>query len=153
MAAGNWIMPDTAKKYLVDGTIDFDTDTIKMALFNSSYAPTVAGTTTYSTTNELSTANGYTQAGVTMSSPAVTQSGSSTKLTAGGNAVWTASGGSITARYAVLYKSGTANSITNPIVGYCLLDTTPADVTTTTGNTLTITTPATGFFTLTGATT
>jgi hypothetical protein len=152
MAAGNWIMVDTAKKYVMDGTIDFDTDTIKMALFTSTYAPTVAGTTLYSTTNELTTANGYTAGGVTMTGQ-VTATGSTTKLTASNNASWTASGGSITARYAVLYKSGTANSITNPIVGYCLLDTAPADVTVTTGNTLTINTPAGGFFSYTGATT
>jgi hypothetical protein len=40
------------------------------------------------------------------------------------------------ARYAMLYKSGTANSITNPVIAFVLLDTTPADVTTTTGNQL-----------------
>ena len=45
---------------------------------------------------------------------------------------WTASGGSIVARFAVLYE------VSGDVLAYCLLDSTPADVTTTAGNTLTI---------------
>ena len=45
------------------------------------------------------------------------------------------------ARFAVLYESG------GDVICYCLLDSTPADVTVTTGNTLTISTPS-GIFTL-----
>jgi len=56
--------------------------------------------------------------------------------------VWTASGGSITARFAVLYENA------GDVVCYCLLDSTPADVTATDGNTLTITLHASGIFTL-----
>ena len=61
--------------------------------------------------------------------------------------VWTASGGSIVARFAVIYSSTSGK-----LVAYCLLDTTPADITTTTGNTLTITINASGILTFTGAT-
>jgi hypothetical protein len=49
------------------------------------------------------------------------------------NPVWTASGGSIVARFAVLYKVSS-----DDVMAYCLLDATPADVTVTTGNTLTL---------------
>lgn len=48
------------------------------------------------------------------------------------NAVWTASGGSITARTAGLYEVG------GDVLAFSLLDSAPADVTVTTGNTLTL---------------
>jgi hypothetical protein len=150
MAAGTWTVFDSAKKYIGDGTIDMDTDTLKIALFTSTAAFTTGSITTYSTTNELSTANGYTAGGVTITGSTITFSGTTAKYGVSASAAsWTASGGSIVARYAVLYKSGTANSITNPVICYVLLDSTPADVTTTTGNTLQINTPANGYFTLT----
>lgn len=150
MAAGTWTVFDSFKKYIGDGTIDFDTDTLKIALFTSTAAFASSSITTYSTTNELSTANGYTAGGVTITGATVTYSGTTAKYgVSASNASWTASGGSIVARYAVLYKSGTANSITNPVIAFVLLDSTPADVTTTTGNTLTINTPANGYFTMT----
>jgi hypothetical protein len=46
--------------------------------------------------------------------------------------VWTASGGSITARYAVIYEVG------GNVLCYALLDSAPADVSATDGNTLTV---------------
>jgi hypothetical protein len=64
--------------------------------------------------------------------------------------VWTASGGSIIARFGVLYGSGTLNGHVDPLLAVCLLDTTPADVTSTTGNTLTIQINAAGVFTTSG---
>lgn len=152
MAAGNWIMFDQAKKYLADGTIDFDTDTIKMALLTSSWTPALTPTVWATISgNEVANANGYTTGGATVAGTA-TATGSTTKLSASADTAWTASGGSITARFAVLYKSGTANSLTNPVIGYLLLDTTPADVTVTAGNALTIQRHANGFWQITGAT-
>jgi hypothetical protein len=56
--------------------------------------------------------------------------------------VWTASGGSITARFAVIYE------VSGTVLCYCLLDSTPADETATNGNTLTVTPNASGIFTL-----
>src|SRR3990167_7486340 len=64
------------------------------------------------------------------------------------NPVWTASGGFIIARFAVIFNDSHAS---NQAVCVCLMDTTPADVTATTGNTLTITINASGLFTLSGA--
>jgi hypothetical protein len=58
------------------------------------------------------------------------------------DATWTASGGSIVARFAVIYE------VTGNVVCYCLLDSTPADVTVTTGNTLTVQIAAGGVFDL-----
>ena len=61
---------------------------------------------------------------------------------------WTATGSSIVARGAVLYNDSATNK---DLICYCLLDSTPADVTCTTGNTLTIDISASGVFTLAGA--
>ena len=52
--------------------------------------------------------------------------------------VWTASGGSIVARFAAIYE------VSGDVLCYCLLDSTPANVTATTGNTLTVAAHASG---------
>jgi hypothetical protein len=65
--------------------------------------------------------------------------------------VWTASGTGIPAwRYGVVYYLGTLNSKVNPLVGYFLGDSTPADIPlTTSGNTLTVTPNASGILSAT----
>ena len=137
----------TFNKYVGDGTIDLDTDTFKVTLHTSSYTPNAATQTVYADlTNELSTANGYTNGGVALASVTWTQSTVTMKWDAA-DATWAASGGSIVARYAVIRKVGTANSITDPLVAWVLLDTSPADVTTTTGNSLNLVWNASGIFT------
>jgi len=139
MAAGNWTFPNAARTSLLDGSFDLDTDTFKIALFTSSWDG--PGATTYGTTNEVATAYGYTQGGITINQ--LTLSGTTTVTVDNSAAiVWTASGGSIVARYAAIYENG------GKFLCYCLLDSSPADVTTTNGNTLTITMNASGIFTL-----
>ena len=66
----------------------------------------------------------------------------------GDDPVWTASGGSITARFAVIIDGSHASNIA---IAVCKLDAADADVEATTGNTLTITQDAAGMFTLSGA--
>ena len=154
MAAGKWKIYDLSKKYLSDGTFDLDlTTNWKMALFTSaSNANTLgSGVDVYGDlTNEVANANGYTTGGVALTTITWTQSGATVTFDCD-DAVWSASGGSITARYAVIYQNATLNSIVKPLLCVCLLDTTPADVTVTTGNTLTITINASGVFTYSGA--
>jgi hypothetical protein len=130
MAAGNWTFTNGSRTRILNGTWDFDTDTFKVALFLST-TNLGASTTTYAgVTNEHANANGYTTGGITT---ALTLSGTTSVTVAfTSNPVWTASGGSIVARYAVMYESG------GDVVCYGLLDSTPADVTTTSGNTLTL---------------
>lgn len=134
------------REYIADGTIDLDTHTFKVLLTSSSYTPS-ASTHSVKTdvTNELSTANGYTSGGATLGSVTWTRSGGTVTFDAA-DTTWTASGGSIVARYAVIYDDTAAS---DELVAYILLDTTPADVTTTTGNTLTLAWNASGIFTLT----
>jgi hypothetical protein len=153
MAAGKWKLYEAAKLYLADGTFDLDDNTNwKLALFSSaSNANTLGGTNDVyaDLTNELPTANGYTLGGIAIT-PTWTQAAGTATFDSN-DPVWTASGGSIAARFGVIYKNATVNTIVKPLLGVCLLDTTPADVTATTGNTFTITMNASGIFTLSGA--
>jgi hypothetical protein len=141
MAAGAWTFPDSARTDLLNGTFDLDTDTFLMALFLSTSNIGASSTTYAGVTNEHANANGYTTGGFSLG--ALTLSGTTTvTVDDPADAVWTASGGSITARYAVIYESS------GRVLCYCLLDSTPADVTATTGNTLTVALHASGIFTL-----
>jgi hypothetical protein len=154
MAAGKWKLYEQAKKHLADGTFDLDGQTFKISLHSSaSNANTLSGSSAFADlTNELATANGYTAGGITLTGVTWTNAAGTMTFTSSA-VVWTASGGSIAARFAVIRASGTLNGIVDPILCVCLLDTTPADVTATAGNTLTITPNASGIFTLSGATT
>lgn len=147
MTANALAFYDTFIEYVADGTIDLDTHTFKVALVASGYTPSASGHSTFSDiTNELSTAAGYTAGGQALSSVTWGQSGGTATFDAA-DTVWTASGGSITARYAVIYDD-TPSSPADPLVGYILLDNSPADVTATDGNTLTLQWNGSGIFTI-----
>lgn len=143
MAASAWTFYDSFKEAIGDGTIDLDTHTFKVALFTSSYTPTVATDSLYSgLSGEVANGNGYTTGGATLGSVTWAQTSGTAKFDSA-DPSWTASGGSIVARYAVLY-----DSTNSALIAYTLLDTTPANVTVTDGNTLTLQLAANGFFTL-----
>ena len=140
MAAGNWTFTNNSRTYLLDGTFDLNTDTLKIALFQSTSNIGASSTTYAGLTNEVADGNGYTTGG-----NAVTGSLSGTTTVTFDTtdpAVWTASGAGFSARFAVLYE------VSGNVIAYCLLDSTPADVTVTAGNTLTITINGSGVFTL-----
>lgn len=140
MAAGNWTFTNAARTAILDGTFDFDSDSFKVALFLSTSNIGAASTAYAGVTNEHANANGYTTGGIAVT---LALSGTTTvKVDFSVDPVWTASGGNITARYAVLYEVG------GNVVAYCLLDSTPADVTATDGNTLTVAAHANGVFDL-----
>jgi hypothetical protein len=147
MAAGAWKLFNVARQYLLDGTIDLDSHTFKMLLCTSTYAPDVeAHSLLAHITNELS-GNGYARQTV---APSLSRSTVTVTFDVA-DAAFAASGGPITARYAVIYDD-TPGAPADPLLCYSLLDTTPADVTVTDGNTLTIQINASGVFTLTGGT-
>lgn len=140
MAAGVWTFPNGARTDLLNGTFDIDTDSWKMALFLSTSNIGAASTTFAGVTNEHAAANGYSAGGIAI---ALTLAGTSTvTVDITTDPVWTASGGSIVARFAVIYEVG------GRVLCYALLDSTPADVTATAGNTLTVAAHASGVFTL-----
>jgi hypothetical protein len=150
MAAGKWKVYEQAKLDWANGLIDFDSHSFKIALFlSTSNCNTLSGTTTLaSLTNQVATAFGYTQSTKAVTITTANSSGTIT-VDETTNPVWTASGGSITARFAVIYDDTHASK---QAICVCLLDTTPADVTATDGNTFTITMNASGLFQLSGAT-
>lgn len=150
-APSNWRMFDYAKKYIFDGTLDVDSASIKMALFLSTSNLAITSEKYGDLTNEHANANGYTTGGVA-DAHTVDRAGSTTTINQTGDRVWTATGGPITARFAVKYLDATVNGVVKPLLGYCLLDSTPADVTATDGNTFTVKNPAAGVFTVTGGT-
>src|SRR5437773_5664940 len=140
MAAGAWTFPNGARTKLLDGTFDIDTDSWKMAEFLSTSNLGASSTTYAGVTNEHAAANGYTTGGIAVT---LTLAGTTTvTVDISADPTWTASGGSIVARFAVIYEVG------GNVLCYCLLDSTPADVTVTDGNTLTVQINASGVFTL-----
>lgn len=148
MAAGKWKLYESAKEFLADGSIDLDTHSFKCALFlSTSNANTLSLDELGDLTNEHANANGYTTGGVALTGVTWVRAGGTVTFDCD-NPVWTATGGSITARFAVIYDDTHA---TDALLAVCLLDTTPADVTATDTNTLTITIHASGVFNLSGA--
>lgn len=98
--------------------IDFDTDTIKVALVSSSYTP---NQDTHDYWDDVSTyevtGTGYTAGGATLANKSVTYTGATnvTKFDAD-DVSWTSS--TITARYAVIYNDSPATAATKTLVGY-----------------------------------
>lgn len=130
MAAGAWTPTNATRTKMLDGTFVFGTDSFKVALLSSSSNIGAASTTFAGVTGELSTANGYTAGGVAVT---MSLSGTTTVTVDSGDVFWDATGSGITARFACLYEVG------GNVVLYCLLDSTPADVTVASGFRLTIT--------------
>jgi hypothetical protein len=149
MPAGKWKVYAKAKEAIANGDLDLNGHSFRIALFlsTSNCDTLTAHDALADLTNQVATAFGYTQSTkpVTL---AVSESAGTTTVDETTNPVWTASGGSITARFAVIYSDTHANKM--PLC-VCLLDTTPADVTATDGNTFTITMPVSGLFTMSGA--
>lgn len=123
------------------------TATVKLTLHTSSYTFAATHSVYADLTNELSTAVGYTNGGQALASITWGQTSGTATFDAA-DTVWTASGGSIVARRGVLRVVGTINSQVDPLIASILMDTTPADVTTTDTNTLTFQWNASGIFTL-----
>lgn len=138
------------KKKLLDGTnINLASDTIKVALFPSSFTPNIDTQAVFSdiSASEV-TGTGYTAGGATLASQAVTQDNTNDRaMFDAADTSWASS--TITARYAVIYKS-TGTGSTSPLIGYItFLDgsSNPADKTTN-GDTFYIQWAATGILLL-----
>jgi hypothetical protein len=153
MAAGRWKTYYRALDYLADGTLDLNAAAWKVALCTAaSNANTLSLTdATYADlTGELPEMFGYITGGQSLTGVDLTRVDGGQTFTAS-DAVWTAMGGSLTARYAVIYRDATVNAVVKPLLCVCLLDTAPDDVTATDTNTLTIQMHASGILTVAGA--
>jgi len=142
-AADAWQFTNTSRGYLLDGTFDIDTDSFKMALFLSTSDIADTEDTYAGVTNEHTATSNYTTGGIAV---ALTVAGTTTiTVDITTDPVWTASGGSIVCRYAVIYE------VAGNVLCWTVLDNAPLDVTATDGNTLTVAANASGVFTLAGA--
>lgn len=146
-SAGAWTFTNAGREKLLDGTFDIDTGSYKMALFQSTSDLGLTSTTFAGVSNEVSSDPdyGYDAGGIAVALTLTKQGdpvGSVVKCDITTDPVWTAEGGSITARYACIYQ------VAGDVLCYCLLDDAPADVTATDGNTLTVAAHANGVFTL-----
>lgn len=154
MAAGAIVIPNKSKLNLFNATNLFGASASnwKLALVSSAWTPdnSDTGNEVWAdvSSNEIANGNGYTTGGISLSSVALSLASGLIKFTSAA-AVWTASGGNISAwRRGVIYYSGTLNGKTNPLLGHFLGDSSPADIpATTSGNTLTVTPNASGLVT------
>lgn len=104
------VIYNSFKQKIMDGSIDLDTDTIKVALVTSSYTPNQDTHEDFAdVTNEVS-GTGYTAGGATIANTAVTKDTTDDEgVWDGDDVTWSSS--TITARGAVIYKStGTASN-------------------------------------------
>lgn len=139
MAASAWSLTNTGRTSLLNGTIVPGADTFKIALFLSTSDIGAASTTYAGVSNEHANANGYTTGGAAST---CSLSGTTTVTVDFTDVSWTATGGSIVARFAVLYEVG------GNVLAYCLLDSTPADKTVPVGEIFEVRIHASGVFTL-----
>jgi hypothetical protein len=98
--------------------IDFDSDTIKIALCTSSYSPDQDAHDYFDDiTNEVANGNGYTSGGATLANCSITYTGATNILKLDADDV-TWSNSTITARYAVIYNATPGTAGTNPLIAY-----------------------------------
>lgn len=108
------------KGKIMDGSIDLDTDTIKVVLVTSSYTPNIDTHTQYSHITNQVTGTGYTAGGATLAnkSVAVDTTNDRAKFDAD-DTTWTTA--SVTARGAIIYKyvdnAGSPDD-TSPLICY-----------------------------------
>lgn len=124
MAVTVFTLFNKAKKKLGDGTIDLDTHAFKVMLCNASQSITAAfaGTSTDARkadlTGELTTANGYTAAGVALGSITWNEASGTVTFDAADTS-WTLTGAGITYKYAVIYDDTATN---DDLLGFVNMD-------------------------------
>jgi hypothetical protein len=152
MAASAWAVHDKAKLYVGNKVIDFDLDTFYMILGLDGGNMHAVTTDPYlSVTSEVATNFGYNQ-GIHIDNLITNNSwadSGSTVTFDHDDVVWTADQGDITARYAAVVDDSVGPTpVDKPVICSSLLDTAPADVTATDGNTFTVQINVSGVFTL-----
>ncbi len=142
-----WVWYDNAPKFLsFPGLL---TDDIKVALLASGYVFSAAHQYyDVSITNELSTANGYTLGGQSLTTKSLAAGASSGDWKfLSDNPVWTATGGNIVARSFIVYNNTPSSN--KPLLGFAPLDYnggSPLNVTAIATFNLSIIVPTTGWF-------
>lgn len=152
MAQGPFFIMDRAILKLQDGTINPSTHTIKAVLCGSSQtlSRTFVGTSTdcryADLTDQLSTANGYTSGGNSITMTLSRSATNVAKITSSAF-TWTITSTGIIFKYIVLYDDTATNK---DILAYCDMDDTSTSTTVAaSAGTLTITPNASGIYTAT----
>ena len=111
------VVYNSFKKKIMDGSIDLDTDTIKVALVTSSYSPDKDNHDFFDDVQSYEVSgDGYTAGGATLNNKSVTQDNTNDRGVFDADDV-TWSNSTITARGAVLYKD-TGDPSTSPLICY-----------------------------------
>ena len=114
------VVYNSAKADLMDGTLDLDTDTIKVVLVTSTYTPDIDTHTQYSHITNQVTGDGYTAGGATLADKTVSiDTVNNRGVFDATNTTWSTS--TITARGAILYKyvdDGGNPAATSPLICY-----------------------------------
>lgn len=114
------------RKYVGDGTLDLDTDNVKLGLLTNAYSINLGHTVlTDVSGSEVSNGNGYTTGGILLANKTLTYSGTTAKWQAD-NPVFSAL--TKTFRWAFLYANKTVGGVIDPLILAILLDNTPADI-------------------------
>ena len=121
MAANAWKKYETFPERMGDSTIDMDDDSFKCALLTSTYTPSASGDAVWAdiSGDEIGSGTGYTTGGFAITQTWAHSTGTTTFDSDNPN--WTASGGSITARTAVIYDVIATPAPVNPLVCWSLL--------------------------------
>jgi hypothetical protein len=124
------------KQHLLDGVINLNTDTIKVMLVTDAYTFDASDESLSDVQTSpdpevvavASPSNGYTAGGETLGTPHITTHSDAPNQAAwdAPNLTWAAL--TATFRGGVIYASGSVGGFTDPLIGYILFDTTPADV-------------------------
>lgn len=141
MAAGSWQFVASARRNLINGTFDIDSDTWFMSLLASTgvMAASTNDPFTGVSAQEVATAStGYASAAVNL----LMTGTNPVTVDISTDPVWTATTNGFTARYAVIHESG------GNILCYAPLESNSTDVIITTGNTLTVAAASSGVFSL-----
>ena len=142
MAATAWAFYNQAKRYLLDGTVDINTDVFRMSLYmTASNAATMTLSTRTQLTNEVTEGTGYSSSGKLMSTIWSTGASASEMRWNADAVVWTATGTISGVRYAVIWEVGN-----DKLICQSALSTSQFQITV--GNTLTVTPSANGIFEL-----
>jgi len=148
MSAQAWQIYNEFKATVGLAQLNLNADAMNVALFLSTSNCANVGLVTaqYATlTHELANGNGYLTGGFAPTGVSYSQSAGTATFTMG-TSTWTAAGGNLVFRYAVIYDNTAASK---NLICYSLLDTTPADITILNGETLNLSINASGVFTLT----
>ncbi len=143
MAAGPWLPMNQTITELLSAAYNVETAAFKMVLLLSTSNITAASTTYALLTNEHANqgAPGYVTAGKAM---ALSLTGTTTvKADVDTDPTWTATGGSIVAKWAAIYEVATDH-----LLCFCLLEAGGTNVTVTVGNDLTVAANVAGLFTV-----